>query len=354
MWPAPDNFQQAPLVVELGDTLFELCLLQGPPHFMNAAVATLGSWCRDRGLCSPKTEWQRQSEMDPLSYRLSLDGRLYARAKTEPQAALAMGSDEQLSNFLGLPTTDPVFGLPAKWIGLGQVEKAMEQGLAVMSVVDMLVYHLLSLAESHPERFLPLWWTLGRLSAVQADLRELAQNRFQPEYLHRLLRELARDHVFFPDLAPFLEAALRVDDSVKDTETFVELLRTELGPWVCRPHLDPNGELSVIAVSPPLEKQLTAASESGDEQIFRHFLAGLESRWPDPPDPLVFCGSFEHRRTLEGVFRRCYPQAAVLSWTDIPPDLPVRVLGRLGKDWILRCGQLPSRFYRIEMALRPS
>ena len=346
VWPVPEGFQVAPLVVDMGETLFELLLVSGPPHFMNAAVATLGNWCRDRGLCSPRTEWRREQELDPLAYRLTLDGRVYAEAKTEPQAALALGDEEQLAAFLGLPTTDPVFGLPAKWIGLGQVQKAIDRELAVMSVVDLVVYHLLSLAEGHPERFLPLWWTLGRLQRCPEPVVELVRQRFRPEFLNRLLRDLAKNQVFFPDLSPFLDAVLRVDDQVTELELFGELLRAELGPWICSPHLDSNAGLSVIAVEPALENQLKNATKNGDTQIMGHVLTQLHTRWPEPPDPLVFCCSFDHRKMLERLFKREYPQAAVLSWTDVPPDLPVTVLGQLGRDWILKTGSLPSRLFK--------
>ena len=119
----------------------------------------------------------------------------------------------------------------------------------------------------------------------------------------------------------------------KDPDVVVEAVRAALGRSICRAYQTDNGDLRVIALSPALEDALAASVDPHRPRRRARDRPGARAdAWPrrlgevlareDLAQPVLLC-SPTLRPHLWRLFSRALPHIAVLSHSEVPPQMRV-------------------------------
>lgn len=222
--------------------------------------------------------------------------------------------------------------LPAG-LGSGECEQRMAQQ------VGEVVRH-------RPEAFIGLQEIHSLIKQAEAQLPELSAEVMRVLPLQRLaevLKRLAVEGVSLRYLREIFESLLVWAAREKDTAMLCEHVRVDLGRFICHPLVelvDAQRRLRVITVDPATEQQVRQAIQQGPAgpyltlppQAIGRLISAVESeaqRWPGPGGAVLLT-SLETRRFIRRLLCARMPALAVLSHQELPADLVVEAVGRVG------------------------
>ncbi len=179
---------------------------------------------------------------------------------------LALGDD--LAALPGTAVSEPVFGLPGKWVPAELRHAAEISGATVVDRVSVLVTHLSALVHDHAARLLGREdvrvLTEGVKQVNPSVVEELVPALLSLGEVQRVLQGLLVEQVPIRDLGRIYEAlTLRARVST-DPEGLVEAARSALGPALAAPYVQ-EGALRVLTLEPVLEHQLAENLRPGDQ-----------------------------------------------------------------------------------------
>ena len=171
----------------------------------------------------------------------------------------------------------------------------------------------------------------GLEPAAPALVRE-AERQLPPVLLADVLRRLVEEGVSVRPLRTILEALLEAGGAARGAPALAEAARRAL-----RRHIGHRcagaGPLDALLLDPALEGALRDAL-AGEAlalapDVAARLLEGLEREVRDHGAPPVVLASGDVRRALRGLVAPRFPRVSVLAYDDLPPELPVRPVGRL-------------------------
>lgn len=177
---------------------------------------------------------------------------------------------------------------------------------------------------------------LLRLGAQRpALLRETVPRRAELPLLCQLLRRLLAERVLPLDLRAVLEALAQVERPATDPALLCEQVRAHLGPALLR-GLTGDAGLRAVVIEPEIEDALREAPAPGrgadhglEPEIVDELLAAAAVARAQAPGAALLCNG-EVRRRLAHLLRVDPDAQPVLGYGELPPRLPVSVVGRLG------------------------
>lgn len=254
------EIQVDPIGLELSADLIDLVDTTAGGDLLDRVRALRRKVAGDLGIVVPPVRTRDSLELPLGTYTITLFGIEVARGQAPPGTVLAIG--EFLGSLPGEPTTEPVFGLEAKWIPAEMRHAAEISGATVVDRASVVTTHLAEVVSSHAARL------LGRedvklLTDVVRRTHPVVVEELTPVHLtlgevQQVLQRLLDEGVAIRDLVRIYEAlSLRASTS-KDLDGLVEAARAALGPAVVAPYLVDSG-VHVISFEPMLEQQMLEA-----------------------------------------------------------------------------------------------
>jgi type III secretion protein V len=170
----------------------------------------------------------------------------------------------------------------------------------------------------------------GLEPAAPALVREVAR-QLPPAVLAEVLRRLVEERVSIRPLRTILEALLEAGAERRPAalaEAARRALRRHIGH-----RCGAGGPVPALLLDPRAEEAVRAAlageSLALDPAEAAALLDAVGEQVRALEDPPVVLASPDVRRALRGLLAPRYPRVAVLAYEELPPDLPVRPVGRL-------------------------
>lgn len=219
----------------------------------------------DLGMVVPPVRTRDSVDLPRSTYVIRIGGVEVGRGEAPAGKALALGDD--LAALPGVAVTEPVFGLPGKWVPLELRHAAELTGATVVDRASVLITHLGSLISQYAPRLLGREdvrvLTEGLKKVNPSVVEELIPSLLSLGEVQRVLQGLLLEQVPIRDLGRIYEAlTLRAKVST-DPEVLVEAARGALGPALAVPHLS-DGALRVLTLDPLLEQSLLDGLRPGD------------------------------------------------------------------------------------------
>jgi flagellar biosynthesis protein FlhA len=280
--------------------------------------------------------------LKPQEYVVQLRGVEIARWEMQGDSLLAISSESDAPAIEGRLTSEPAFGVGAKWIVPELREQALAAGYAVVDQTSVIATHLAELVRRHSAELLTRSETKRLLDALSESHPKLAEE-LVPKILtlgevHKVLQQLLREQVSVRDLVTILETLIDAAPGNKSLVFLVESARQALGRALVHPLLTEDGKLILITLDPLIEEEITRATSGvppGNRHLglqpsfLRRVLDGLRKLVGDPvanASAVLLCSSparFHLQRQLEPFL----PKVVVLSPGEIPPTISVQSLG---------------------------
>ena len=294
------------------------------------------------GVVVPPIRVKDNITIDPNEYRVLLSGQVVAKGSLRAGMFLAMDPSGTAGPIQGIDTTEPAFGLPAKWIAEAEKDRAEVLGYTVIDAPSVLVTHLTEVLKKISGELISrddtkqLVENLKKLAP--AVVEELIPARLSIGQLQRVLAALLREQVSIRNLQAILEALSDAVDETKDSRVLTERVRSRLARTIVDPHLDQVGTLHAAVIEPGLEKSLAEAvvGQEGLSRLPQGFLsrfvdstadalAGMARAGRDP----VLITRAALRPFLAEAIAGVIPNASVLSYQETAPAKKVETAARI-------------------------
>ncbi len=337
------------LELEIGYGLIPLVDAKRGGELLSRIRATRRQLASELGFIVPLIHIRDNLDLRPGGYAIRVRGEQVAAHEIPPNRALAISPGDDAEPIPGVQTTDPAFGMPARWIEERDRDRAQAAGYAVVDASTALSTHLAEVVRAHAVELLTRsrvqdlldQFAAGNASSTGQKAGEgIVPALVSLSLLHRTLRSLLAERVSIRDLGTILDTLAEYAGKIQDPDLLTDLVRERLGRAITRPYLEVDGRLSVLTLAPELEEQLRGVvqrSESGsflavDPITLDGLVRGLQRAvaalgiGSDGRGP-VLLATQSIRSPLRQIVSRFLPRVAVLSHAELPGGVQVISLG---------------------------
>jgi flagellar biosynthesis protein FlhA len=341
--PAMDKLESLlsldPLQIELGYGLVSLADKRKGGDLLDRVTGVRRTFAQEIGVIVPPIRLRDNLQLGPNEYRFLLKGNPVAQGQLMPGYWLAMNATNSKLTLKGVPTVEPVFGLPATWIADTERKTAEVSGYTLVDAASVLVTHLSEMVKRHCHALLSrqdVQVLLDNLKQTHPTVvNELVPAQLSVGQVQRVLQNLLAEGISIRNLSGILEKVSDFASFTKNPDELSEHARRALGAQITKTFQMPNGSLSAITLDPRLEQQLTQNVRQTPNELAlvmepglaRHVLQGLSKTIQQMvaagQPPLVIC-SPQLRLGFKRFFESTFAELAVLSYSEIPPRVEVQ------------------------------
>jgi flagellar biosynthesis protein FlhA len=296
----------------------------------------------DLGIIIPPLRIRDNLQLHPGEYRVLIKGNEVARAEMMMGYLMALNPGEVKKTIEGIPTKEPVFGLPALWVPEKRKEEAHFSGYTVVDISTIMATHLTEILKGHADELLgrqDVQKLLDRLAQnYPKAVEELTPNNLALGVVQRVLQNLLRERVSIRDLLTIVETLADYGPVTKDPDVLTEYVRQKLSRSIVKQFETPEGTLPVIALDPRIEDLLREKLVRGEQGSYLALEPGVAQKILTSIhqtldrvthlnyQPVILC-SPGVRRHLKKLLDRFLPQVAVLSHSELTSQTKIQSLG---------------------------
>jgi flagellar biosynthesis protein FlhA len=281
------------------------------------------------GIIVPPLHIRDDLRMRPGAYRVLLSGVVIAEAEVQVHRVLAIDpTGTALKHLHGEATTEPTFGLPAKWLLTGDRTRAEAAGCTVVDAAAVIATHLTELLRRNAHELLgrreaqELLDIAGKHNAKVVE--ELIPHLLSMGAVMQVLRNLLREGVSVRDMRTILETLADHAGATKSTDDLTEMVRQRLARRLTRAQLSGDGTLRPLVLDPRAESLLRDGSGRQARAISK-LTEDIAARARDlamRDEPPLLIVAPDLRRIVAGIAARHVPGLAVMSYREVDPSVP--------------------------------
>ncbi len=324
------------LAIEVGADLYPLLAAPNCDTLLDRIADVRRALAAETGIVIPGVRLRDDPLRDPRSYALRVRDRVAGEGILRLERLVAVGDPERLERIGGEPTTEPVYGLAARWITYESRERAVAAGALTFDAISIVGSHLAETARAHAadlfgrQEFATLVEHLrGSVPAVVKEVGEV----LPVGVAHRAFVHLLRERAWPRDPVAAFEAMVDAAATTRDPRELAEAVRRVIVPQQLR--RDGVRALRPLIVAPAFEAELarTWSPEAGpapDPRTALHVRTEIARYAADPScAPHAIVATAALRPLLAELLERSVPAVAVYSYAELPPEValePVAVL----------------------------
>ena len=344
--PGPEKLetllQVDPFQIELGYGLVNLADQRKGGDLLERVTGVRRNFAQEMGVIIPPIRLRDNLQLSANEYRFLLKGSPIAQGHLMPGYWLAMNASNSKTALKGVPTTEPVFQLPATWIADTERKKAEAGGFTVVDPASVLVTHLSESIRKHCSEIFSrqdVQSLLDNLKQTHATVvNELIPGQLSVGQVQRILQNLLAEGISIRNLATILEKVGDHAHITKNPDELSEYARRAIGSQIVRGYQQDNGAVKAITLDPRLEQQIAQGLRQSPTDInlvleptlARHIVDKLsravQQMVAAGQHPVVLCAP-QIRLAFKRFFESAFSELAVLSYAEVPPRVEVQSAG---------------------------
>lgn len=258
--PMRDLLQIDPIELEVGYALIPLVDEAQGGDLLERISKLRKQAALELGILVPPIRIRDDIRLPANEYVIKLRGAEIARAEVMPRFLLALDTGTVIRPVEGIETSDPSFGMPARWISPPRRTEAESFGYVVVEPPTVVATHLMEMLKAHAGELLGRQDVQEMIDTLKrshpALVEDVVPGKISLGVLHRVLQRLLRERLPIRDLVSILEALGDAADQTKDPEALTERVRLALSHLIARQYLDASGVVRAITIGPQLEAGL--------------------------------------------------------------------------------------------------
>ena len=332
------------LEIELAVDLVDLVDASRGGDLLDRVKALRRKVATDLGIVIPPVRTRDNVDLPPSTYAVRLHEVEVGRGTAPAGRVLAVGT--YLDQLPGDLTTEPVFGMPAKWVPIEFRQQAMASGCAVVDRSAVITTHLNEIVRNHAGSLLTRQRVKELLDIVRHTdsvvVEEISSAQLSLGELQAVLRGLLDEGVPIRDLVRIFEAVSLTARVSKDPDALIEGARATIGQAIAGQYVV-DGVLPVITFEPTLEHRLIDSLRPGDggasvvlepdmaERLFAE-VGAVSRRIEDQGRRPVLVVSARLRPALRRLLHAAVPNLPVLSVNELSGQLRPERMGVVSLD----------------------
>ncbi|MBL8692520.1 MAG: flagellar biosynthesis protein FlhA [Planctomycetes bacterium] len=330
------------LAVEIGYRLIPLVDPGGGGGLLEHVAMLRRQFAQQEGFVVPPVRIRDNMQLEPTAYRILVGGEIVATGTLQPGHVLAMDPSGRAKPVQGIATTEPVFGLPAKWILQSNKQEAELLGYTLIDPISVLVTHVTEIIRSHAAELITRDDVKHLLETARkktpAVVEELVPGMMTVGDVQKVLKQLLRERVPLKNLSVVLETLADHAASVKDPERLTEFARASLGRSICERLVGADGRISAVTLDPAAEARLASAMAPSAPNLdgaasalfLRRFVDGVLASTQEAAkvgrDPVLLVKA-PLRRFVRDLVATSAPRLPVLSYNEVQSARGIEAVG---------------------------
>lgn len=311
-------------------------------------IAGLRSRLTDElGFILPNVRIMDSMSLEPQEYLISIRNNPVANGKVYPDMFMMVAS---LFDQSGTPVpddvirgTDPTYGSDVYWMTPDQIPPELQN--RVIEATDAIVAHVSEVSVKYVDDVMTKMDVLKLMELVrqqdQSLIQELVPNILTPNDLRKIFVNLIREKVSIKDIMFVFERLSDYARFSKEPDVLSERLRAAMGRQICLAHADADKNLHAVTLSNDWEKALDDSCQRTElgtmfllnplqvQELIETVGESLSSNDQNGKMPVVLC-SPRIRLPLYQLLDRHIPMVAVISYSELIPEIQVQALGTIG------------------------
>lgn len=299
---------------------------------------------KQMGMIIPTVRITDDLGLESEQYRIRIKDIEVAKGSVRPEFLLVMDPQGRPLTVSGEATTDPIFGLPARWISPDLRADAEMEGYTVVDPTTIMSTHLSEvikealgdlLSFSDVQKLID-----GLEKAHQKIFNDLVPTQLSPAAFQRVLQILLQERVSIRDLGLILESISEAQQTTRHPALIAEYVRSRLSRHLCTAYQNKQGVLQLISLSALWEKtfQESLTGEGEMKQLIlapsktQEFMQKVKQVFEEhlkKGDKPVLLTSASLRPYVRSIIERFSPQTVVLSQQEIHPKVSIQTLGEI-------------------------
>ena len=334
--------QVDPFQIELGYGLVNLADQRKGGDLLDRVTGVRRNFTQEMGVIVPPIRLRDNLQMKPNEYRFLIKGAPVAQGSIMAGYWLAMNASNSKVVLKGIPTTEPVFQLPATWITDAERKNAELAGYTVVDAASVLVTHLSETVKRNCHEIFSrqdVQNLLDNLKQTHATVvNELVPAQLTVGQVQRILQNLLAEGISIRNLSSILEKVGDHAHITKNPDELAEYARRALGAQIIRPFQSDNGTVRAITLDPRLEQQIAQGMRQTptelnlvlEPNLARHIIGKLsqyvQQMVASGQQPLVLCAP-QIRLGFKRFFESAFAELSVLSYAEVPSRVEVQSAG---------------------------
>jgi len=297
------------------------------------------------GIIVPPIRIRDNIQLRPNNYIVKIRGLEVGKGELKLDKFLVMGAaDNLLESIKGEETKEPIFGVPAYWIGTDEREKAEAAGYTVADSLSIISTHITELIKKNACDLLGRQEVQTLVDTLKqnypAVVNELIPAVLSIGELQKVMHCLLIEGVPIRDLLTIFETLADWAPRTKDTIFLTEKVRHSLARHISRQYQSEDGFIFVITIDPQLEEKIAGSIKTGAEgeqlvlepDLSQKILTSIQEivKSTAKQRPVILC-SARIRRHMKMLVLRVLPAMGVISYNEIGPDAQVRSVGTVSE-----------------------
>ncbi len=328
-----------PLELEIAYDLIDLVDSAKGGDLLDRVRALRRKLALELGVVIPLVRTRDNLELPASTYAVRVNGVDVGRGEAPAGHVLVLGDDA--GSLPGIPTREPVFGLPATWVPTEFRHQAEITGATVVDRASVITTHLAEVVRRNAGRLLSRQDVKMLIDVVkQSDpvvVDELNGASVTTGEIQRVLQMLLEEAVGIRDLVRIFEVISERSRTTKDPEQIVESVRTALGPAISASYAK-DGKLPVLTLDPLVEHALAETLRTGDtgtylaldpqtaEQLALAVAREAEAAEMKGIEPVFVCAA-QLRPSVRRLLHAAAPRLPVLAYTELGAQLELDTIG---------------------------
>lgn len=332
------------LQIELGYGLVSLADVRKGGDLLERVTGVRRNFVQEMGFIIPPIRLRDNLQLGPNEYRFLLRGHLIAHSEVMPGHLLAMNTANSKAVLPGIPTTEPVFQLPAIWIKEVERRNAEVAGFTVVDPASVLVTHLSETIKRSCHQILSRQDVQVLLENLKqsnpALVNELVPALLNTGQIQRILQNLLAEGVPIRNLVGILERVADYANITKNPDELSEHARRALGAQVTKPYQNEQGGIQTITMDPWLEEEIAKGLRQSPNEtllfmepklaqhVTYHLSKLVQPMIAEGRPPVVIC-SAAVRMGLRRFFAANFPEVAFLAYEELPARIEIQSVGSI-------------------------
>jgi flagellar biosynthesis protein FlhA len=323
------------LAIDVGADLYALLAPPNSETLLDRVADVRRALAAETGIVIPGVRLRDDPLRDPRTYALRVRDRVVAEGIVRLDRLVAVAATEVLAHIGGEPTTEPVYGLAARWIAYDERERAQNAGALTFDAISILGSHLAEIARAHAaelfgrQEFQTLVEHLRGL--VPSVVKDVGGDVLPLAVAHRAFVHLLRERAWPRDPVAAFEALVDAAAVTRDPRDLAEAARRAIVPQQLR--RDGTACLRPLIFAPAFEAELARmwspdgglAPDPGTAIHVRETIARYAADDACAPHALVVTAPL--RVLLAEFLERTAPGVAVYAFGELPPEIQLEPAG---------------------------
>ncbi len=340
-----DLLNVVPITIEVGYSLLPLVDESAGGNFLDRIVMLRKQFADEMGIVLPAVKLKDSNQINPNQYEIKLKGESIAIGDVlvDHYLGLAPPDITREKDVDGIDTTEPAFGMPAKWISEDKKLKAELAGYTLIDPTSVIITHLSEQLRRHAYELLTRSETKKMLDNLRKNpdnvVDEIVPSMITLNDLQKILKNLLREGVPIVDLETILETAADYSSTTKDCDLLTEYVRQSLKRTISQKYSE-AGQLKVINLDSDVEDRIiknVKKAEGGtylalDPEVIQRIVERTTEQINKVKrlvqEPVVLTAPVV-RVYFKKLIDQFYPDVTVLSFNDIDTNVQIQSLGTI-------------------------